>query len=603
MCGIAGCIAPPGRAPDRGALERMATAIHHRGPDDSGIAVCGQTGFVHTRLAIVDPSTAGHQPMRSPGGRLLISYNGEIYNHAELRTQLPPAPYRSGTDTETLLHALETWGEDAIARCNGLWAYAVLDEQAGRVMLVRDRFGVKPLYVARHAGALWFASEIRALLAAGVPRRGRSDVLQHFLRIGWAGGAQTPIEGIDRVRPGSLLAVDLVDLATEERRWYRVEQAVDPALAERLARASHEELVDQVEEALRISVRRRLMSDVPLGTMCSGGLDSSIVTALAAQESAGTFHAFNASLVDRPDEDESAWAQRVAQHTGSELHTAPVDGATWRTTLVDAVFHNEYPLTHESTGPMGEIARVARREGVKVLLSGEGADELFGGYPWRRAAAHRAFDMPALRRVAARMLRRRAPAETLAAPRGPGAASNRFDDDVEEQAFEAYAHHRKPRRTVEAGLLAELSQYLPHLLNRQDKSTMQHSIETREPFLDPELVALAVNLSLERRVRPERKALLRDVALRHIPEEIVRRPKVGFGFDVRGYIEPAARPEFLHAGRLAEMFGLEPAVMAEVAATAQSHGTLLLWTGEIWTRLFLEGASREQVEGALWRTG
>jgi asparagine synthase (glutamine-hydrolysing) len=602
MCGIAGCITPPGRVPDRGALERMATAITHRGPDDSGIEICGQVGFVHTRLAIVDPSPAGHQPMRSPGGRLLITYNGEIYNHAELRTQLPPAPYCSGTDTETLLHALETWGEEAIPRCNGLWAYAVLDERAGRVLLVRDRFGVKPLYVARHAGALWFASEIRALLAAGVPRQARSDVLQHFLQIGWAGGAQTPIEGIDRVRPGSRLAVDLEDLSTDERRWYRVEDAVDPGLGERLKRASRKELVDQVEQALRISVRRRLMSDVPLGTMCSGGLDSSIVTALAAQETAGTFHAFNASLVDRPAEDESAWAQKVARHTGCELHTAPVDGATWRSTLVDAVFHNEYPLTHESTGPMGEIARVARHEGVKVLLSGEGADELFGGYPWRRTAAHRAFNAPALRRAAARVLRRRAAAETLAAPRGPGVSSNRFDDEVEDQAFGTYAHHGDPRRTVEAGLLAELSQYLPHLLNRQDKSTMQHSIETREPFLDPELVALAVNLPLERRVRPERKALLRDVALRHIPEEIVRRPKVGFGFDVRGYIEPAARPEFLHAGRLTEMFEMEPAAMAEVAAAAQSHGTLLLWTGEIWARLFLDGASRGEVADALWRS-
>src|SRR4051812_5935857 len=262
----------------------MAAAMRHRGPDDQGVEVRGNVGLVHRRLSIVDPSPAGHQPMEGPAGRLLITYNGEVYNHAELRTALPEADWRSGSDTETLLHALETDGERAIGRCNGLYAYAVLDEPARRLLLVRDRFGVKPLYIARHGGCIWFASEIRTLLAAGLPRSMRREGLQQFAQMGWAGGAETPVEGVDRVRAGALVEINLESLAAEARRWFRVEALVDGGLQSELARSPRGNLVDRVEAALRTSVRRRLMSDVPLGTMCSGGLDSSLTTALAAQE-------------------------------------------------------------------------------------------------------------------------------------------------------------------------------------------------------------------------------------------------------------------------------------------------------------------------------
>src|SRR5207248_1565016 len=220
MCGIAGCIVAPGGRPDRGALERMAAAIAHRGPDDRGIEILGQVGLVNTRLAIVDPSPVGHQPMSGADGRWWLTYNGEVFNHLELRAQLGPRAWRGGSDTETVLAALEEWGEAAIARCNGLFAWAALDTAGRRLLLVRDRFGVKPLYLARHDGALWFASELRALLAAGVPARPRTDVLAHAVAYGWAEGPRTPLEGIDRVAPGGLVEVDLSTLSLSERRWY-----------------------------------------------------------------------------------------------------------------------------------------------------------------------------------------------------------------------------------------------------------------------------------------------------------------------------------------------------------------------------------------------
>src|SRR6476646_8462381 len=171
MCGVGGCVVSAGERPAEARLESMRAALAHRGPDASAVAIAGRVGLVHTRLAIVDPSERGAQPMRDPAGRWLLSYNGEVFNHLELREQLGEASFAGGSDTETVLHCLARWGEEAVPRFNGLFAFAALDLDRNRLLLVRDRFGVKPLYIARAGGAFWFASEIGALLAAGVPRR------------------------------------------------------------------------------------------------------------------------------------------------------------------------------------------------------------------------------------------------------------------------------------------------------------------------------------------------------------------------------------------------------------------------------------------------
>ena len=599
MCGIAGCVAPPGREPDRAALERMMAALSHRGPDDRGIEVVGSVGLVHTRLAIVDPSPAGHEPMEHDGWWL--TYNGEVFNHLELRAELDGAPWRGGSDTETLLRALARWGEEAVPRCNGLYAYAALDSAARRLLLVRDRFGVKPLYVARHGGALWFASEMRTLLEAGVPRRARPDLLEHAVRYGWANGPLTPLEGIDRVLPGTLLDIDLDTLAARERRWYDPLDAVDPERMRALASGSREDAAAAVEEALRASVRRRLMADVPVGTMCSGGIDSSLITALAREEHPD-IHAFNASVADDPDADEAPWAERVAGALGVELHTTRMTADRWRADLVEVVRHIEYPLTHESSVPMWQIADLARAHGVKVLLSGEGADELFGGYSWlhlREYADFYARGRPPAR-LARWLYRRLQRAGASAEAPRPVAA---YEEEVARRALEAYGHHRGTRRRLEAGLAGDLSTYLPHLLNRQDKSTMKASIETRVPFLDPDVVALALNLPLEHRVEPEHKGVLRDLAARRLPDGVARRPKLGFGFDAGRYIADAARPEFLADGRLREVLETPAERWRDRVAAADGWVAQLLWTGEIWCRVVLDGQPAAEVEEALWAAG
>lgn len=587
----------------------MVRSLAHRGPDDSGVAVVGNVGLIHTRLAIVDPTPAGHQPMLDDSGQWAIIYNGEIFNHRELREELPPLSYRGGSDTETLLHGLICSGESFIQRCNGLYAFAALDRRQGRLLLVRDRFGVKPLYFARHRGALWFASEIGALLAAGIPRRPCMDIVRHVLATGWVNGDETPIDGVRRVLPGTMVEVDLASLNVSSRTWYDPADAVDPELVAELANIDRAAAVEMVEAALRTAVRRRLMADVPVGTMCSGGIDSSLVAKFARDEQPA-IHAFNASVSDQPDVDEASWAELVANHIGIELHTVRMTAETWRAELVDVVRHIEYPLVHESSVPMSQIARLARSRGVKVLLSGEGADELFGGYPWRHARDYADFaarhqplhrrSIRALRSTYRRRQRVRGTGSALdGAGAGPAQGPVEFERAVGDRALRAYAMASGPRRRLAAGLLADLGTYLPHLLNRQDKSTMRCSIETRVPFLDPDLVRLVINMPLEHRVEAQRKGVLRDLTVRHLPPSIAERPKVGFGFDILSYVDGALRPEFLNDGSLRELLGVSSAEWP--AETHRAFTALTALTMEIWCRLMLDGSSVESVERELWR--
>ena len=621
MCGIAGCVVEPGARPDAGALHRMADALGHRGPDDHGVEVVENVGLAHRRLAIVDPTPAGHQPMRDEAGDWWLTYNGEVFNHLELRAALAPEAWRSGTDTETLLRALGAWGADAVPRCNGLFAFAALDARGGRLLLVRDRFGVKPLYFARHAGTLWFASELRALLAAGVPARARPDVLAHSVAYGWANGRQTPLEGIDRLLPGTLVEVDIRSLELAERRWYDPAAAVEPERMAALSSRPRAALAAEVEAALRASVRRRLMADVPLGAMCSGGIDSSLIAAFARDEQPSIV-AYNAAVADQPAVDESAWATRVTRHLGIELRTTPLTAEIWRAGLVEAVRHNELPLMHESSVPMARIAALARTDGVKVLLSGEGADELFAGYDGLHVDEYRAYLPPSLaRRQRATALLRRAdalrrrrgrdlvasvrrrlehPPDSRVTRPPTAASSDAFEHDLAARSGAAYVHDPGPRGAFEAAVLGDLGTYLPHLLNRQDKNTMQHSIETRVPFLDPDVVALALNLPLEARATPERKGVLRDLARTHLPRGVAGRAKLGFGFDVRRYLDGAARPEFLADGRLRDVLGIPAGEWGEAVAHLSSAHALRLWSGEIWCRLFLDGEADAGVEADLW---
>ena len=605
MCGIAGLVLPPGRKPDERILARMAATMEHRGPDASACVVVGQVGLVHTRLAVVDPTPAGAQPMWSADRSCVLTYNGEVFNHQDLRAADATTAWRGHSDTETVLALLARDGLAALTEFNGLFGLAFLDTRNAVLHLARDRWGVKPLYVGRFGGMLAFASEFEALFAAGLPRRPHATMLREAMN-GWVPGPWTPIEGVTRLLPGHSLTLELPTMRESSHRWFAPADLVSKRVEARLSQVTPAQAADLIEDRLRTAVTRRLMSDVPVGTMCSGGVDSSLITALASQQQQVV--AYCASVVDQIAMDESPYARMVAAALDVDLRVIPLTGQTWRRDLVATVRHVGYPLTHANSVPMFQIAAAARADGIKVLLSGEGADELFGGYSYLHDRAYRQFAAPSSApRSAARAvkawLRDRGWSEDTEPDHLPAVSEEAkgFQKDIVRDAMGAYARHRGPRRRLEAALLADLSLYLPHLLNRQDKTTMQASVETRVPFLDPDVVAAAVNLPLERRIHPDRKWPLKLIAERLLPIEIARRSKMGFGFDEKLYLQGFTQDRFVLHGELRTHLRVSQSEWEEHCATASGLGFLLLWTGEIWCRLYLAGHTDQEVESALWR--
>ncbi len=596
----------------------------HRGPDDAGIQVLDNVALVHTRLSIVDLSANGHQPMPHPGGEWWLAYNGEIFNHGDLRTKLNGSAFVGTSDTETLLWSLERWGLDVVSQLGGQFAFAALDTRAGRVLLCRDRFGIKPLYIARFDGGVWFASEPKALIAAGASDEA-VDTAWHDLSNGtYLGGAGTLLKGVTRVPPGSWTEISLEDAELKTWRWHVPSHDVDPASAARLKRRSRPELIAELETTLRDAVHRSLLADTTVGTLCSGGVDSSLITALAAEKMPDLV-AFGASFAGDGRLDEGLAARRVADALGVELELIEVTPATWRRAFVPATVHHGVPIANASAVTVAQLAERARECGVKVLLTGEGADELFGGYGKLHAAALAAF-LPWYDRVVhaaeptlcsdpiralnpvsvfrktrdiARVALGPPPESKWLPVSTPGSGHGPTPESVM-----AYAHHDGDRGALEAALLSHLDYSLCWLLNRMDMNVMQASVEARVPFLEPDVVKLVLNLPLEARVGPWSKGILRDVARKVLPWSIAHRPKIyGMAFDARTWIEEAANPSFLTDGILRDTLRIPDAEFRNVIAAGNHVVRVRLWSAEVWCRSMLAGHSIAEIEQDLWLEG
>jgi asparagine synthase (glutamine-hydrolysing) len=623
MCGIGGCVLGHGATPDPDRLTAMRDALAHRGPDDWGIEVVENVGLVHTRLSIVDLSERGHQPMVHPDGNWRIAYNGEVYNHPTLRRELEleGVQFVGDSDTETLLWALERWGQAMVSRLSGQFAFAALDSRGGRLLLCRDRWGVKPLYVARFGGGIWWASEPAALIAAGVPAEPLDTAWQDLSNGSYLGGEATLLQGITRLAPGSWMSISLEDTSAETSCWHTPASDVDPARAARLQRRSRSQLVDELESTLRRVVHGTLLADTTVGTLCSGGIDSSLITALAVEEMPDLV-AFGASFAGDGRLDEGLAARRVADALGIELELVDVTPASWRRAFVPATVHHGVPIANASAVTVAQLAERAKECGVKVLLTGEGADELFGGYGKLHAAALAAF-LPWYERIvhaaepAVCIDPKRAlnPLSVLRATRdlvrvaiGPPPASTWLpvktpgnNHGPTPESITAYAHHAGERGQLEAELLSQLDYSLCWLLNRMDKNVMQTSVEARVPFLEPELVNLVLNLPLEARVGPWSKGILRDVARRVLPWSIAHRPKIyGMAFDARTWIEEAANPSFLTDGILRDTLRIPEGEFKEVIAAGNHVVRVRLWSAEVWCRSMLGGNSIQEIEQDLW---
>ncbi len=607
MCGIAGLLDARAAIPDAAlseAASAMAQTLAHRGPDDTGVWVDGAVGvgLGFRRLAIIDLSSTGHQPMCSADGRYVLVFNGEIYNHVALRAELHGSgiAFRGRSDTEVLLEAIAAWGLDrALTRANGMFAFACWDRQSRALFLARDRFGEKPLYYGWCGEAFLFGSELRALRAhpsfrAEIDR----DALADYFRFGYVPTPQSIYRGIRKLPPATSVGVDPKRPgALEEPRQYW--SATDEALG-RVASAtpsSREAAADAVEVALGESVALRMVADVPVGAFLSGGTDSSLVVALMQARSARPVRTFTIGF-DLEGYDESERAREVAEHLGTDhtelcLTASEVQSVVPRLPLVF-----DEPFADSSQMPTLLVSDLARRD-VTVALSGDGGDELFGGYARYRALEQlqRTARWPAwVRGPIASLLESQPPRRWDRAsrlipwegiPAQPGDKLHKLARSLRatgpEDVYPALVAcwdepvvlgEMAPASVAQApsagslpppqwAMLVDTLSYLPDdLLTKVDRSSMADGLEARIPMLDPGVFTVAWRLSAsERSGRSPRKRVLRDVLRRHLPERLVGGPKSGFAVPFGDWLRGPLRPwagELLSEQRLRAEGYLDP---------------------------------------------
>lgn len=637
MCGFAGVFeyTRAGMGVDDVLLERMGTAIAHRGPDDSGIyrSDCGRVGFSFRRLSIIDLSPAGHQPMGTPDGKIWLVFNGEIYNHRSLRAELEAAgfTYRSRSDTETILYAYRHWGERFVERLHGMFAIALWDSERETLLLYRDRIGIKPLYFAEKNGACIFGSEIKALLAhpflrAAVDR----EALYHYFTYIHTPAPWTMYEGIRKLEAGHFARITRDGVMRIEEYW--------DALGHREADFDyHDEaaVTARIRDLFREAVEKRMMSDVPFGVFLSGGIDSSANVAFMSDMMDRPVDTFTVAISGQEDTNEFQWARRMAAHFRTNHHEVLIDDRGFLDLLPTIVHHQDEPLADPVCFPLYHVSKLARENGTIVVQVGEGSDEQFAGY----AAYQRAARMMRLARAllpVPRML-----TSALYGAMRPLLAWRRVDyrqniirnvmekepvfwgnaigfyetekrralnmpafADLEIPNSYILAQRRFARASAEGDdndlrriIYWEIKHRLAELLlMRVDKITMATSIEARVPFLDHRMVEFSMNIPSAMKTKHGTPKYILKQALRGIlPDEIIDRRKIGFAGSGKNMMTAEI---FAHARALLlaprhDYYNLPyiRSLLDEYERTGINYTPQLwaLYNFELWHRWWIEG--------------
>jgi len=553
MCGIAGVVGPAAAEP--AIATGMATCLAHRGPDGEGLWADGPVALAHRRLAVLGLGEVGAQPMRSTSGRYTLVHNGEIYNHLDLRGELDGSgaapPWRGGSDTETLLAGLDAWGLDGLlARCVGMFAVAIHDRDTASVTLVRDRLGEKPLYWARHDRSILFASQPSALRSTpGFSPTIDPDAVAELLRHAQVPGHRTIHREIQEVPPGTLLHIPITSdgLGTPSARtWWSFDAVARAGLADPLA-LDDAAAIDAIADAVDAAVRSQLISDVPLGAFLSGGIDSTLVVATMRAASTGQVRTFTIGF-SQAAFDESSHARAVAQHLGTDHTELVLSDADVLAVVPELPRIYDEPFADSSQIPTVLVSRLARAS-VTVALSGDGGDELFGGYErYRMLERHVRTRRPVAlaggllyslrgdeRRAATARLLGKGPMPIARRLLGEGVFAERLVPGADHVTIAQRFADRWDATAGLGGLTARAMAldtvgYLPDdILHKVDRAAMSVALETRVPLLDHRLVALAWRLPERMRVRAGvGKWVLRQVLDRHAPRGLMERPKTGF---------------------------------------------------------------------------
>lgn len=592
MCGIAGFLATGAERPGKELLWKMGDAMVPRGPDAKGawLSGDGRVGLSHRRLSIIDLTETGAQPMEGSDGLSVLSYNGEVFNYREIRRQLEKTGhrFRGDSDTEVVLAACREWGVGgAVPRFIGMFAFALWDEQAGKLYLVRDRLGIKPLFLARAPGLILFASTLKPLLACpSFSREVDREALQYYLQFQYVPAPHSIFRHARKVLPGHMMEV-LPDGNVRDREYWDLSRhwrtGLEPARTE-------EEYLEELASLLSSSVRYRLVSDVPLGAFLSGGIDSSLTVALMQQASSMPVKTFSIGFQEK-GYDESVYAKEVAKHLGTDHHEKMCTAAEALALVRKIPDAYDEPFADSSAIPTMLVSEFTRQH-VTVSLSGDGGDELFCGYPrydWVRQG-EAAMGVPALLRRPLCMLLSRIPVHKVQR----AAESLLYDDpaqmyyhtvgiferrrmgeiipEVSDDSHLSYFRTFRDDRwggIVERAMATDIRTYLPDdILSKVDRASMAFSLEARVPLLDHRVVEFAARLPMEYKVRGgETKYLLRKVLYRLVPRELLDRPKMGFGIPVNRWLRNELRPlldEYLGADRIRKEGFLLPAGVSRV---------------------------------------
>ena len=611
MCGIAGIFLADGAGSPHAlsvTAQAMADALRQRGPDDAGVWADPQGGIAlsHRRLAIIDLTQDGHQPMHSASGRYVLSYNGEIYNYRELRAQLD-YPWRGESDTQVILAAIEVWGiETALTKLNGMFAFALWDRQDRTLTLARDHMGEKPLYYGWVNNQFVFASELKAFRAIpGWPPAINHDALQLFMRYSYIPAPYSVYTGIHQLPPANYLTLKTGERDAAPRAYWSL---TDIILSNRFT-GNEPEAIDALDRIFKHSVNQRMMSDVPLGAFLSGGIDSSAIAALMQAQSTRPIKTFTIGFSESGF-DEAPYAKAIAQHLGTqhtEIYLTPRDAAAAIPKLPEIY---DEPFADASQIPTYLVSKFARQH-VTVALSGDGGDELFGGYNRHIRAPglwHTLSFIPLpLRRTAAKallqahhaLIHHLVPNPTTRVGRLTRKLVGYYEKIGAASAADFYhklcSIHDHPERLVlnstastipnygddlhlnfaEWMMLQDALTYFPgDILTKVDRAAMANSLETRTPFTDPALMEFAWSLPQHLKIRHgQGKYLLRQLLSRYMPNHLIDRPKAGFAIPIgnwlRGDLKPWAQ-DLLSPATIAAQGYLNPAEVENIWNIHQS---------------------------------
>jgi asparagine synthase (glutamine-hydrolysing) len=630
MCGIAGILTfNENDGVDCARVKCMCDALVHRGPDDSGLMISGRVGLGHRRLSIIDIET-GQQPMAGSDRSVWITYNGEIYNFRELRTELVARGYNFATqsDTEVILCAYQAFGEQCVEHFRGMFAFAIWDERRKKLFLARDRLGIKPLYYAITDTELLFASEIKGILAAGGVRASLNQrILPEYLATRYVAGSETFFQGIMKLLPGHILTWTAAAGFQERRYWHLPEKLSDST-------ASIEEQSREVRMRFEDAVRCHLVSDVPVGLFLSGGIDSSGLAALIAPMMNEPLQTFSVGFAER-GYSELAYAQLVASSLHAKHREITLTAMDFFKVLPGLLWHEDEPIAFSSSVCLYQVSSLARQF-VKVVMTGEGADELFLGYNrYRVTAWNERFGRPYQALIPHRLregvgqliphlprpLRRYAERSFLGPAAGvrsmfyenfavfPEVRQRKLLSSHEAQR-DPYAeglryYEQAPGGALERMSYADMQTYMVELLMKQDQMSMAASIESRVPFLDHEFVEYAAAMPGRYKLRGfQTKAVLREALKDLIPREILTRKKMGFPVPLGRWFRDAYYPlmQDLVAGPRAMDRGLFDMGYVQKLVSEHRLGTWdhserlwMLMNLEIWQRIFLDGDIPEAV--------